>query len=271
MHPFSLFLSACLLSAAAMPAAAAPLTIDFTFRSDGYATVLDDARAAGVTIREFNYGAYGYAGDSLTLGNDGLANRASFRAEPGLVFDALATDLLSLQGRLTVLSCTGVAPFPDPDVPGALLRCEDADTIDFYYDDLAALSPPVQRLPDLIFEGYRGDGDPVVTAALEGPAPGLLDIAALGDFTGLTRLDVSVTRTPVGGFYWQFDTRLDAWVFCGGGASCGLAQLGSLGLDLRAAGTGPDVSAPVPLPAAAGLLGAAAAGLGALRGMRRRG
>lgn len=270
MHALSVFLVAGTLSAATLPAAAAPLILDFSFRSDGYAAVLNAARAAGVTIVEYNFGAYGYDGDSLTLGNDGLFHRASFEAAPGGVFDALATDLLSFRGRLMVLSCTGVAPFPDPDFPGEMRRCDDAETIDVFYPELAALSPPVERMPDLIFEGYRGAGGPAVTAVLPAPMPGLLDIAALGDFTGLTRLDVSVTPMPLGGFSWDFDARRNAWVFCSGGASCGLAQLRSLTLDLRAAGAGPGVSAPVPLPAAAGLLGAAVAGLGALRGLRRR-
>ncbi len=253
------------LSAAALPAAAAPLVLDFTFYSDGYEAVLDTASAAGVTIVEYNYGAYGYDDDNLTLGNDGLFNRASFRAQPGRVFDALATDLLSLKGRLTVLSCTGVEPFQDPYFPDETLRCEDQDAIDFYYAELATLSPPVERMPDLIFEGYRGAGGPVVTAVLPAPAPGLLDIAALGDFTDLTRLDVSVTLAPMGGYTWIFDARQNAWLFCTGGTSCGLAQLGSLTLDLRPVGSGSGVSAPVPLPAPAGLLGAAVAGLGVLR------
>lgn len=251
MDSFSSFCAAGILSStlvAASGAAAAPLVLDFAFDSDGYEATRAAAEAAGVVIDEDNYGSYNYVGDVLTLGNDGLSNTATFTAVPGRVFDVLSLNLLSLAGELTVVSCDGIETCDDPD-------------------SMASLS--VVRMPDLFLDGYRAGTDPVATAVLKTLAPGMLDISGLGGFTALTRLEVSISLAGYGGWDWQFDPRANGWVFCDGGPSCGLAILDDLSLDLRPAGGGTPVGA-VPLPAAAGLLGAAVTGLGVLRAIRRK-
>ncbi len=245
-------------------AAASPLVLDFDFDSRGYGTVIAEARAAGVDIVESNHGLYVLTPDVLVLGNDGLRSFASLVARPGHVFDAVSVDIAAFVSDLRFVSCAGFDTVTLSFAPDETLACSDP-VVGFFLDDIRELSAPTVLPPQLTFEGQReGSGD-LVRATVTPTAAGPLDIAALGDFSGLTRLTVSIIETSTVDDA-VFNSDLDGWVSCGpvlGSAGCGLFELDDMVLDIHPVGaSGPT---PVPLPAAAGLLAAAMTVLGLTR------
>lgn len=254
-------MAACMLSGAA---AATPLLLDFDFDSTGYGTVIAQARAAGIDIDETNYGLYGYRGNVLTLGNDGLSNTAGIRAEPGKLFDVRSIDIDEVFSDLTLVSCNGLDTVSLSFDPSVSLDCDDP-AVGFLMDSVPELPAPVELAPRLIFDGRSGTSGDRVTATALLDGRGTIDVAALGDFTGLDSFTMSIIAAGPSGLP-TFSTAFDGWIDClprFGSAGCGLVFIDSMSLDVRP-DTQPSLPA-VPLPAGAGLLIGALAALGAVR------
>lgn len=230
---------------------AKPVLLDFEFGDIDPQPALDAAYDEGIIINNNNYDFYGYENDRITLGNDGLYRWASFRARPGYIFDVLTVDILYAGASVNSIDCTS-KPF--------VQTYAGTTTCDANLDYYSVLSSEIDVLTDAPMEvlGYRGGA--VVAQAVVTPVRGtVLDIAALGDFTDLDELEVSLDYPDLDGGWETFEAAKNRWLQCDGGG-CGLIQLDNLSLNV----TGPS---QVPLPAGAVLMIPA---LAALAGLRRR-
>ncbi len=243
------------------------LTYDFDQQPDAALGCGFKAETGGVTGTIPNQCTYTGETEHVILGDDGWAPSATITADPGLVFDLITLDVLTLAENRRIsdgafseyaalyeaLSVAERPAYPDPVSGfGSMLSIE-------FLEAETSFASEVDPLTGLLVQGYSGASLVAETLLTEVGAGLTLGSA----FTGLT--DVRLTAVNGGGFYGTggFDpsaTILDGFFYsCVG--QCLRADYDNAVLNIYAAA--------VPLPASSGLLGLGVAGLLAARRWKR--
>lgn len=237
------------LAAAAVPALAATVTIDFDELADPNQP--STGRVGNVGYTDQNRFLYGHLASYLLLGDDGFTATTDFTADPGSYFTPLSVDLTAFS-NLVRAPCPGCTP-------DELLALQDTCSV---FGDCTGFQP-YDAYDYLVLTGFR-DGSVVATQGLGAALAGYAGTFGLSSaFAGISALRVMVTYRPPGGF-----PDAGNWAYACGTAFFSGCVGGSVDNLRVATYQPPGGPAPVPLPA--GWVGlASAVGAAALLARRK--
>lgn len=227
---------------------AATVTLDFDELADPAAP--SSATVGNISYADQNHLLYGNLSPFLLLGDDGFSAFTTFTALPGTYFTPVSVDLTGFVNLLRA-PCPGCSP-------EELLALQDDCSVFGNCAGFAAFD----AFDFLILRGFR-DG---VLAASQGLGAGFGSVSGGFDFpaafAGISSLTIGLTYLPPGGF-----PDADRYAYACGTmffSGCLGGSVDNLTVRLNQ----PPGPAPVPLPAAAGVLAAGLAALVAARGRR---